>query len=72
MTNKATPKARTHSSNHPPHSADRQALEQRAREAAAPIVVEEKGRWPFPVTDVASKDAAKNPNNPADQSKHGH
>lgn len=72
MTNKATPKARTPSSNHPPHSADRQALEQRAREAAAPIVIEEKGRWPFPVADTDSKDAVKNSNNPTDRSEHGH
>jgi len=72
MTNKATPKARTPSSNHPPHNEDRQALEQRAREAAAPIVVEEKGRWPFPVVDVSPEDKAKNPKNPTDHSEHGH
>ena len=72
MTNKAIPKAKTPSSNHPPHSADRQALEQRAREAAAPGVVEEKGRWPFPVADVGSKDEVKNLNDPTDQSEHGH
>jgi hypothetical protein len=32
---------------------DRKAIEQRAREAAMPAPVEEKGRWPFPLKDIA-------------------
>lgn len=35
---------------------DRQAIEQRARQAAMPAPIEEKGHWPFPVKDV-EKDA---------------
>jgi hypothetical protein len=34
-----------------PDAESRKALEQRAREAALPAPPEQKGRWPFPVTD---------------------
>ncbi|WP_411882548.1 hypothetical protein [Polaromonas sp. YR568] len=34
-----------------PDAESRKALEQRAREAALPAAPQQKGRWPFPVTD---------------------
>ena len=34
-----------------PDAESRKALEQRAREAALPAQPQQKGRWPFPVTD---------------------
>ena len=34
-----------------PDVESRKALEQRAREAALPAPPQQKGRWPFPVTD---------------------
>lgn len=34
-----------------PDAESRKALEQRAREAVLPTPPQQKGRWPFPVTD---------------------
>jgi hypothetical protein len=35
---------------------DRKAIEQRARDAAAPFEPEKKGQWPFPVEEASEAD----------------
>jgi len=36
---------------------DRKAIEQRARDAAAPFTPEKKGQWPFPIEENSGSDA---------------
>lgn len=39
------------------HTEDRKSIEQRARDAATPLVPEKKGRWPFPVEQPTEGEA---------------
>ena len=41
---------------------DRKAIEQRAREAAAPFAPEKKGQWPFPVQDGSGSNGGNGSN----------
>ena len=49
------PRPHSRSNGSHPVNAERQALEQRAREAAKPTVIEQKGRWPFSVKDAPTR-----------------
>ena len=41
---------------------DRKAIEQRARDAAAPFAPEKKGQWPFPVQDANGANGSNSAN----------
>jgi hypothetical protein len=41
---------------------DRKAIEQRARDAAAPFAPQKKGQWPFPVQETNSSNGATGAN----------
>ena len=41
---------------------DRKAIEQRARDAAAPFAPEKKGQWPFPVQETSGSNGATGAN----------
>lgn len=57
----------------PPNGETRRALEQRAREAAQPVVPEKKGRWPFPVAEEnAPKADAEQKNKDANEVRDKH
>lgn len=40
-----------------PKDENRSAIEQRARQAATPVVPKDKGKWPFPIRDLSADDA---------------
>lgn len=49
-----------------PNGDSRKAIEQRAREAAAPPSPAQKGRWPFPVMTVTQAGPAAGVSGPAE------
>ena len=52
---------------------DRNAIEQRARDAAVPFAPEKKGQWPFPIEDMGganegnAANGSQNVNNASDR-----